>query len=64
MPNEPALWRARTYPYRLDSGSRGLWPAPHGRTVTADAMHTQREASALIVEKGGDYILSSTSCSA
>ena len=28
MPNEPALWRARTYPYRLDSGSRGLWPAP------------------------------------
>ena len=28
MPNEPALWRARTYPYRLDSGSKGLWPAP------------------------------------
>ena len=28
-----------------------------GRTVTADAMHTQREASALIVEKGGDYVL-------
>ncbi len=29
----------------------------NGRTVTADAMHTQREASALIVEKGGDYVL-------
>ena len=28
-----------------------------GHTVTADAMHTQREASALIVEKGGDYVL-------
>ena len=28
----------------------------NGRTVTADAMHTQREASALIVEKGGDYV--------
>ena len=28
-----------------------------GRTVTADAMHTQREASARIVEKGGDYVL-------
>ncbi len=29
----------------------------NGRTVTADAMHTQREASALIVEKGGNYVL-------
>ena len=28
-----------------------------GRTVTADAMHTQRETSARIVEKGGDYVL-------
>ena len=28
-----------------------------GRTVTADAMHTQREASAPVVEKGGDYVL-------
>lgn len=28
-----------------------------GRTVTADAMHTRREVSARIVEKGGDYVL-------
>ena len=28
----------------------------NGRTVTADAMHTQREASAPVVEKGGDYV--------
>ena len=28
-----------------------------GRTVTADAMHTRREVSAQIVEKGGDYVL-------
>ena len=28
-----------------------------GRTVTADAMHCQRETSARIVEKGGDYVL-------
>ena len=28
-----------------------------GRTVTADAMHTQREVSAQIVEKGGDCVL-------
>ena len=28
-----------------------------GRTAAADAMHTQREASALVVEKGGDYLL-------
>ena len=27
------------------------------RTAAADAMHTQREASARIVEKGGDYVL-------
>ena len=29
----------------------------NGRTAAADAMHTQREASALIVEKGGNYVL-------
>ena len=28
-----------------------------GRTVTADAMHTRRETSARVVEKGGDYVL-------
>ncbi len=28
-----------------------------GRTAAADAMHTQREASAPVVEKGGDYVL-------
>ena len=28
-----------------------------GRTAAADAMHTRREVSAQIVEKGGDYVL-------
>ena len=28
-----------------------------GRTAVADAMHTRREVSAQIVEKGGDYVL-------
>ena len=28
-----------------------------GRTAAADAMHTRREVSAQIVEKGGEYVL-------
>ena len=32
-------------------------PAPEGRVVTADAMHTQRRTARAVTAAGGDYVL-------